>query len=81
MLASDTDDAFVVLVRNMKGDGSRHFLFDEVKTVLHGFILPTANVNVEVVLVETVKDDLDIAWRDNQYRLRAEIAHNTYFDP
>ena len=64
MLTADADDAFVVLVGNMEGYRSGHLLFNKVQTVLGSFILRAADVDVEIVFVEAIKDYLDIACRD-----------------
>ena len=61
MLSTNPDDPLVVLVRHMEGNGSRHLLLHQIQTVLSRLVLVAAHVNVEVVLVETVKDDLDVA--------------------
>jgi hypothetical protein len=61
MLSTDTYNTLVILVRHMERDGSRHFLFDKVKPIFGGLVLAAYNVNVEVVFVEAIKDDLDVA--------------------
>jgi hypothetical protein len=61
MLTSDTDDALVILIGYVKGDRCWHFLLNQIEAVLGGFVLAANNVDVEVVFVETIKDDLNIA--------------------
>ena len=61
MLATYANYAFVVLVRNMERDGGWHFLFYKVQSILGSIVLSPTNVDVEVVLIEAVKDDLDVA--------------------
>lgn len=60
VLATDSDDSLVVLVRNMERDGRWHLLLDEIKPVPSCLVLIPADVNIEVVLVETIKDDLHV---------------------
>lgn len=60
MLAPNTNNTLMVLIRNMEGDRGRHFLFDQVKAVSCCFILGRAHINIEVVLVESVKDYLNM---------------------
>ena len=61
MLPAYADDAFVVLIRDVKRYGGWHFLLYEVQAVFSGIVLSPTNINVEVVLVESIKDDLNIA--------------------
>ena len=61
MLATYANYAFVVLVRNMERYGGWHFLFHKVQSILGSIVLSPTNVDVEVVLIEAVKDDLDVA--------------------
>ena len=61
MLATYANNAFMVLVRNMERYGGWHFLFYKVQAILGSIILSSADVNVEVVLIEAVKDDLNVA--------------------
>ena len=61
MLATYANNAFMILVRNMERYGGWHFLFYEVQAVLGSIILSPANVDVEVVFIEAVKDDLNVA--------------------
>lgn len=58
VLTTDTNDALVVLIRNVERDGRGHLLLNEVKTVLRGFVLGATDYDVEVVLVEAIEDDL-----------------------
>ena len=37
-------------------------MLNKIKAVLRGLILITTHINVEIVFVEAIKDDLDIAW-------------------
>lgn len=61
VLTANTNDAFVVLVRNMERYGCRHFLLDQIKSVLSSFVLSPTYVDIEVVLIEPVKYNLHIA--------------------
>jgi hypothetical protein len=61
VLSADSDDSLVVLIRHMERDRSRHFLLNKVKTVLRGLILIATDVDVEVVLVEAIEYDLNVA--------------------
>jgi hypothetical protein len=61
MLTTDSNDALVVLVGDMERDGSGHFLLDKGQALLHGIVTATHDVDVEVVLIEAVKNDLHIA--------------------
>lgn len=61
VLASDANNALVVLIRYMEGNRSWHFLFNKVEAVLRCLVLAPAYVNAEVVLVEAVEDDLYVA--------------------
>jgi len=62
MLTANTDDSLVVLIRDVEGNGSRHLLLNKIKTALGRLKLVSANVNVEVVLVEAIEDNLNIAY-------------------
>jgi hypothetical protein len=46
----------------MEGDGSGHFLLDQIQTVLGGLVLVAAHVDIEVVFVKSVKDNLYVAF-------------------
>lgn len=61
VLATNTDDSLMVLVRNMEGNRSRHFLLDKAETLLHRFKTTSHDINVEVVLVKAIEDDLNAA--------------------
>ena len=61
MLATNSDNTFVVLIGDMERDRSRHFLLNEVETILGRVVLVATNINVEVVLIESIEDDLNIA--------------------
>ena len=61
VLSTDSDDPLVVLVRYMEGNGRRHLLFHQIQAILGRIVLVSAHIDVEVVLVESVKDNLDIA--------------------
>ena len=61
VLPTNTDNSLVVLVWNMERDGGRHLLLDQAKTLLHRVITGGHNVDVEIVLVEAIEDDLNIA--------------------
>ena len=61
MLATDSDDALVVLIRDVERDRSRHLLLNEIKSVLGGIVLCSTDVDIEVVFVEAIENDLDVA--------------------
>ena len=61
MLSTNPNDPLVILVRHMERDRCRHLLLNQVQAILGRLILVAAHIDVEVVLVETVEDDLDIA--------------------
>jgi len=61
VLASNANDALVVLVRHVERDRSWHLKLHKIQTTLCSLVLRTAHVNVEVVLIEAIKDNLDIA--------------------
>ena len=63
MLASNTNDSLVVLVRYVERDRGRHLLLNEIETILRCFVLCAANIDVEIVLVEAVEYDLDVAYK------------------
>jgi hypothetical protein len=43
-------------------DGGRHFLLNKGHALLHRIVGRCNHVDVEIVLSETIKDNLDIAW-------------------
>lgn len=61
VLATYSNDTLVVLVRYVEGDRSRHLLLNEVETVFGGVVLCSTDVDVEIILVEAIEDDLDVA--------------------
>ena len=61
VLTANTDDALVVLVWNVERDRRRHFLFHHAQASLHKLVVDGHNINVEVVLVEAIKDNLNVA--------------------
>lgn len=61
VLTTNTDDAFVVLIRHMERNRCRHFLLHKSEALLHGLISCCHDIDVEVVLVETIENDLHIA--------------------
>lgn len=60
VLSADADDTLVVLVRDVKRDRGRHLKLNEVQSVLGGFVVLSTDIDIEIVLVEAIKDDLDI---------------------
>ena len=62
MLSANANDALVVLIRYVERYGSWHLLFDQVKAVPSCVILCTTNIDVEVIFIEAVEYDLDVAW-------------------
>lgn len=62
VLPTYPNDTLVVLIGYVEGDRSGHLLLNEVEPVFGGVVLRSTNVDIEVVLVEAVEDDLDIAW-------------------
>lgn len=63
VLAADTNDAFVVLVRHVERDRSRHLLFHQTEALLHRVIGRSVDVDVEIVLAEVFEHYLDVAYR------------------
>ena len=61
VLTSNADNALVVLVRYVERNGSWHLKLHKIQSTLCCLVLRTAHVNVEVVLVEAIKDNLHIA--------------------
>ena len=61
VLPSNTNDTLVVLVRDVERNRRRHLLFDKVQTVFRCLVLRSTNIDVEIVLVEAVKQDLYVA--------------------
>lgn len=81
MLAANTDDSLVVLIGDVEGNRSRHLLLDKIKTALGGFKLVSANVNVEVVLVEAIEDNLNVAYLPLMVFIKTISSLVTDFDP
>ena len=84
MLATYSDDTLVILIRYMEGDRSGHLLLDEVKSVLSSVVLCSTNVNIEVVFVEAIEDNLDVAYTNRQYLLQGDqkrVVQMSYFGP
>lgn len=61
VLATNADNSLVVLVGNVERNGRRHFLLDKIQSVLGGLVLVATHIDVEVVFIETIENDLDIA--------------------
>ena len=61
VLATYSDDTFVVLIGYVEGDRSRHLLLNEVEPVFGGVVLCSTDVDIEIVFVEAIEDDLDVA--------------------
>ena len=61
VLATDTDNALMVLIRDVEGDGSGHLLLHQSQTLLHRGVVVGQDIDVEVVLAEVIEDDLDVA--------------------
>lgn len=61
MLATYSNDTLVILIRYVEGDRSRHFLLNEVEAVLGGIVLCSTDVDIEIVFIEAIEDDLDVA--------------------
>ena len=79
VLTTDTNNALVVLIRHMEGNSSWHLLFDKVETVLCGLVLCAAYYNVEVVLIEAVKDDLHAAVAHDLVDLAVFLTADEFF--
>lgn len=77
VLATNANDALVVLVRHMERDRRRHLLLNQGQTLLHGFIGGSHDVNVKVVFVEAVKDDLHIALKKRKCLVSFKTDYNT----
>ena len=76
VLSADTDDTFVILIRDVKGNGSRHLLLNKIQSVLGGFVLCSAYINVEIVFVESIEDDLNITLRNISDRKLQEMLES-----
>ena len=61
VLATNTDNTLVVLIGYVEGDGSRHLLLDEGQALLHGVVVGSNDVNIEVILSEALEHNLDVA--------------------
>jgi hypothetical protein len=61
VLAANANNTLVVLIGDMERDGCWHLLFNQGQALLHGIVGGSHDVDIEVVLVETVKNDLNIA--------------------
>ena len=61
MLATYSDNTLMVLIRYVEGDRGRHLLLNEVEPVLGGVVLCSTNVDIEIVFVEAIENDLDVA--------------------
>ena len=61
VLTTNTDDALVILVGDVEGDGGRHLLLNQGQPLPHGLETRRHDIDVEVVLVEAVEDDLNVA--------------------
>lgn len=81
MLTANTDNSLVVLIRNVEGNRSRHLLLNKIKTTLGGLKLVSANVNVEVVLVEAIEDNLNVAYQLLVVCIKTISSLVTHFDP
>lgn len=81
MLTANTDDSLVVLIGDVEGNRSRHLLLDKIKTALGGLKLVSANINVEVVLVEAIEDNLNVAYLPLMVFIKTISSLVTDFDP
>lgn len=79
VLAADTDDPLVVLVRHMERDAGWHFLLDQRKSVLHAVVRRSRYINVEVVLPIVVKKDLNVALTHDFVDLAVLLATDKLF--
>jgi len=79
VLATDTNDTLVVLIRNVERDRGRHFKLYQIQTVLGRLVLGAAHVDVKVVLVPTIKDNLDIALAHDLVDLSILLATDKLF--
>lgn len=61
VLPSNTDDTLVILVRNVERNRRRHLLLDKVKTMFGCLVLGSTNIDVEIVLIETIEENLNVA--------------------
>ncbi len=64
MLTTDTDNALVVLIGYMERNRSRHLLFHKRQSLLHGVVIGSNDVDVEIILPKALEHDLDVAWND-----------------
>lgn len=81
MRASDTNDAFVVLVRDVERNRGWHLLLNKSQALLHRLVASCHNINVEVVLVEAVEDDLHVALMIRLAQRSPNGSNFTYFGP
>ena len=61
MLTANPDDTFVVLIRHMERYRSWHFLLHQVEAAPGRIVLRSTDINVEIVFIESVEDNLDVA--------------------
>ena len=61
MLSTDSNDAFMINVRDVEGDGRRHFLFHQFQAVFRAIVSVAADIDEKVVLVEDLKVDMSVA--------------------
>ena len=60
VLTADSNDALMVLVGNVEGNRGWHFLLNKRQALLHGIVVGSNDVNVEVILPETLEHDLNV---------------------
>lgn len=60
VLATNANDPFMILVRYVERNRSGHFLFHKSHALLHRVMVRRDNIYVEVILPETIEDDLDV---------------------
>lgn len=79
VLATNTDNALVILIRHVERNRCRHLLFNKSETLLHRVVCRCHDINVEVVLVETIEYDLNIALSHNLVDLAVLLATDKFF--
>ena len=78
VLASDADDTLMVLVWNVEGNSSWHLSLNKLQSVFSCVVRRATNIDVEVVVIETIEDDLNIGMRHNLVDLAVLLAADEF---
>jgi hypothetical protein len=76
VLTTDADDTLVILIRNMKGDGRGHLLLYQIEPILCRLILSAADIDVEIIFIETVEYYLHITWCHRYHQEKIWLLHS-----